>query len=350
MKIKRFIEQLALVALAASAVGVTGANAAGGITSRSDLMGSAAASATTTHQISFTTASSASIGSVSFTYCTTAYSACVVPAGLSTTTASLSSQSGTGGTGFSIVNGTNGAPYVTRSSSAIGSSVALSYTLSGVVNPSSTNTEFYVRVATYTGTDGATGVVDNGVIAISTSQEITVTGTMPESLVFCVGTAGTDCTNMTGSAVGLGIFSPAVASTGTSVMSASTNASFGYAITITGTTMQSGANTLPAMGTQTQNSSNNAASATGSSQFGTNVRANTTPAVGSDVSGSGTAVGQGGYNTVNGFRFMSGDIVAGVAGPTNANLFTNTYLVNVGGNQAAGVYTSTFTYICTATF
>jgi len=42
--------------------------------------------------------------------------------------------------------------------------------------------------------------------------------------------------------------------------------------------------------------------------------------------------------------------VASVGVPSNANLFTNSYIVNVAGSQAAGLYTSTMTYICTATF
>jgi len=54
------------------------------------------------------------------------------------------------------------------------------------------------------------------------------------------------------------------------------------------------------------------------------------------VTGPGTATGSGGYNTANSFRFFSGDTVAGVAGVTKSNLFTNSYIVNVGGDQAAG--------------
>jgi hypothetical protein len=73
-------------------------------------------------------------------------------------------------------------------------------------------------------------------------------------------------------------------------------------------------------------------------------------AFGADVTGTGTATGSGGYNAGNSFRFFTGDAVAGAAGVTKANLFTNSYLVNVGGDQAAGVYSATMTYICTATF
>jgi hypothetical protein len=153
--------------------------------------------------------------------------------------------------------------------------------------------------------------------------------------------------------VNLGTFSPLSTSTGTSVMQASTNASSGYIITINGTTMTSGANTIPAMGTQSANSSGCAVSCTsttGTSQFGTNVRDNTTPNVGTNVSGAGTATGSGGYNTIDAFRFFTGDTVASVGGPSKANTFTNSYIVNVGGDQAAGQYTATMTYICTATF
>jgi hypothetical protein len=136
-------------------------------------------------------------------------------------------------------------------------------------------------------------------------------------------------------------------------MDASTNDGFGYAITLTGTTLTSGSNTIAAMGTQSLNSAGCSPvcnSLTGASQFGTNVRLNSAPAVGADVSGLGTGTGFGGYNSPNAFRFFTGDTVASVGGVTKANLFTNSYIVNVGGDQAAGVYTTTMTYICTATF
>jgi hypothetical protein len=133
-------------------------------------------------------------------------------------------------------------------------------------------------------------------------------------------------------------------------MAASTNAGTGYAIAVTGTTLTSGLNTITAMGTQVLNDPDTDPSATGTSQFGTNVRANTTPSVGANVSGTGTATGSGGYNVADGFRFFTGDTVASVAVPTEQNLFTNSYIVNVGGSQAAGLYSATLTYICTATF
>ena len=101
----------------------------------------------------------------------------------------------------------------------------------------------------------------------------------------------------------------------------------------------------------------------GTGQFGLNLKLNTTAtstvAVGLEVAASpnGTSLrGQAstGYNTVDNFKFVTGDVVARsdntVAGPTNAQIFTSAYIVNVAGNQASGTYTSTLTYICTATF
>ncbi len=260
------------------------------------------------------------------------------------------------GGAWSLGTASGNLAYVTHSAAAVTGTPAVTVVLNNVTNPNANNKEFYVRISTYSATNTSAPAypgTDFGGVALSTAQQLTVSGVMPESLVFCVGTSGTDCTNIAGSSVDLGTFSPVATNSGTSVMSASTNAGSGYIITINGTTLTSGANNIPAMGTQSLNSagcSPSCSSATGTSQFGTNVRDNATPNVGTDVSGTGTATGSGGYNTADSFRFFTGDTVAGVGGVTKANLFTNSYIVNVGGDQAAGVYSATMTYICTATF
>jgi hypothetical protein len=62
------------------------------------------------------------------------------------------------------------------------------------------------------------------------------------------------------------------------------------------------------------------------------------------------------FDTVNNYAFTasSNNVVAdsanGGAGPTDAQIFTISYIVNVPGHQAAATYTSTLTYICTPTF
>lgn len=129
------------------------------------------------------------------------------------------------------------------------------------------------------------------------------------------------------------------------MMQAQTNAANGYVITVNGTTLASGVNTIPALTSQTP-------AITGIGQFGLNLRANTIPPVGAEPTGVGGSLGtvMGTYNTPNAYRFNTGDSVASAPAPTNANTYTSSYIVDIGGNQAAGVYTATMTYICTASF
>src|SRR5665213_1051671 len=213
-------------------------------------------SGTVNDLFNFTTFSTSTVGSIQFDYCTTAGGTCTVPPGLSTTSATLSGTQG-GATGFTLgaIGVTNGHPYITRTAANINSSVALSYTLLGVTNPSATNTPFYVHITSYTGANLGGTAVDNGTVAASTANQITLTGTMPESLVFCAGATISlngggvpDCTTATSGAVSFNqLFSPTATATATSQMAASTNASTGYVITVNGPTLTSGGNTVTAM-------------------------------------------------------------------------------------------------------
>lgn len=315
---------------------------AAALSPRNIQVGSSGQGVTTNYTANITSATTANIGSIKFEFCTTATGACSVPAGVVTTSATLSAQSGA--TGFSMVNASNGAPYITRAAVNLPAATAMSYTLSTITNPSATNASYYVRITTFTGSDGATGPTDNGTVAMSTAQPVQLTGVTPEILVFCVGTSITsDCTTIAGNTIDFGDFSPTAVRSGTSVMQAQTNAANGYSITVNGTTLSSGVNTIPGLASQT-------ASTLGTSQFGLNLAANTTPAVGAAPSGVGSGTSTGNYSTSNAYRFVSGDSVAQAGAPTNANTFTSSYIVNIGGAQAAGVYTATMTYICTASF
>jgi len=342
---KRFIQKLSAVikqiAVLAIVFGPLSASAAG-LAPRSIQVGSSGQSAVTTYTVSATTATTANIGSIKFELCAAPTGACIVPAGVITTSATLTSQSGA--VGFSMVNVTNGAPYITRVAANVNTGTALSYTLGAITNPSASNTSYYVRISTYTGIDGATGLTDNGTVALSTAEPVQLTGVTPEILVFCVGTSiGADCTTVAGNTIDFGDFSPVATRSGTSVMQAQTNAANGYTVTVNGTTLASGVNTIPALAAQT-------ASTVGTSQFGLNLRLNGIPAVGGEPSGAGSGTFTGNYGTVNQYRFGSGESVAQAGLPTNANTFTSSYIVNIGGAQAAGVYTATMTYICTASF
>jgi hypothetical protein len=241
--------------------------------------------------------------------------------------------------------------------------------LNTITNPTTANSTFFVRIKTYASTDATGASTDAGTVAASTATAIELTGTMPESLVFCAGatvgltTGVPDCATATAGAITFDqMFSPTETSKATSQMAASTNAGSGYAISVVGPTLTSGSNTISAM-------SPAAASIKGVSQFGMNLKANTvastTVAVGTEVApaangsnyrGQATA----GYNTVDQFKYGGadpsnmGEVVAdssnGGAGGTDAQIFTASYIVNVPGSQGAGTYTTTLTYICTPTF
>ncbi|MGH7141997.1 MAG: hypothetical protein ACREF5_00745 [Candidatus Saccharimonadales bacterium] len=309
----------------------------------------------------FTVNTTGNVGSIQFLYCTTALGACTTPTGLDTTAATMGAQSGA--TGFTLVNTTNGAPYITRTAASIAATTTLSYQLLSVTNPTATNQTFYVRISTYVSTDTSGSPVDTGNVAASTATQIVLSGTMPESLVFCTGatigeTGGVpDCTKASPGLVSFDqLFSPTDTATATSQMAASTNAGSGYNITVNGPTLTSGSNTVTAMGVS-------GIGVHGVSQFGLNLKANTTatsnPAIGIEVAPADNGTnyrGQAlsGYNTVDNFQFNSGDSVAnsadGGAGGSDAQIFTVSYIVNVPGSQPAGTYTTTLTYICTPTF
>jgi hypothetical protein len=324
------------------------------------------------HFFQFTIPTTASVGSIKFEYCTVASGSCTMPVGLSTTAATFD-ETGSAATGFTLNNTTNGAPYITRTAASITANDVLKFKLLGVVNPDGTscgapptgtspNCTFFVRISTYLSTDTTGSAIDTGTVAAATATQIQLTGTMPESLIFCTGdTIGTssgipDCTQAgTGTVNFNQLFSPSDTATATSQIAASTNANFGYAITVNGPTLTSGSNTVPAMGTADT-------SKHGVGQFGMNLVANTTPTIGTAITPAsngtnfkGQPVPSSGYDVADTFKFASGNTIAnssngGSNGPTDSQIYTASYIVNVSGSQPAGTYVSTLTYVCTPTF
>lgn len=316
------------------------------------------------------------IGSIKFEYCTTAANSpsvptCVTPTGMDSTLGATALGSESGASGFTLNKTTNGAPYLTKATAAIPGSGNLIYRLDNVRNPTTEGT-FFVRISTYNSIDTTGSPIDTGTVAASTAEQIILNGTMPESLIFCTGadvqkTAGVpDCTTATGGSITFNqLFSPTATATAISRMAASTNAGQGYVITVNGPTLTSGANTIAGIATPS-------ASLIGTPQFGLNLRANTAAAAASfpgtapldslDIDSTSDGVNLNGrpttdYATPDTFKFVTGDPVAdsnynttGTADPSDAQIYTVSYIANVPGSQAAGTYTSTLTYICTPTF
>ncbi|HSX45793.1 MAG TPA: hypothetical protein VLG27_02180 [Candidatus Saccharimonadia bacterium] len=210
-----------------------GSATAATVTSRSLTLGSAQTSIVTTYDFSFVPATVPSpIQGLKFQACTTAIGTCTAPSGLS-----FSSTAGGTLTGTWTVSGTNfavdatGANDCTASASILcakrtaasnetGSSVrGVHFTT--ITNPNGSscatvNCTFFVRMSvynnnTFTATSG--GLVDNGTVAASTTQTLTVNATIQESLIFCVGATTIDdsntstppsCSGVSGTSISLG--------------------------------------------------------------------------------------------------------------------------------------------------
>ncbi len=377
------------------------AYAIGQITTRSltlqanGLNGGSAPGVVVNHLFTFTLPTAGNVGSVKFEYCTTAAdvgtATCQAPPSMDASGATLTSA--TGINGMSVGTKTTNSVILTHGATpiAISANTTATFQLSSVKNPQAKkadavtdepNYTFYVRISSYASLDASGTPIDKGTVTASTAAPIYLTGTMPESLVFCTGAAVNfkmdttqtpavpttipDCASATSGQIKFNqLFDPTTTATSTSQMAASTNASNGYAITVHGTTLMSGTtNSVAAMASA-------GFPVTGASQFGLNLKANDTTyfpaATGAEISpGSVDSTASSlrgepftGYNTINKFKFVSGDVVADsgytAGGPgttlaTDGQIYTVSYIANVPGSQPAGDYSTTLTYICTPTY
>jgi hypothetical protein len=118
-------------------------------------------------------------------------------------------------------------------------------------------------------------------------------------------------------------------------ISASTNATSGYSITINGSTLSYGGNTINAIG------ASNTASSAGTEQFGLRMTAS---------GGSGTVSAP---YAAAGFAFDTAafpDQVASATGTSANTTYSVRYVGNITSSTEAGAYTSTLTYLATANF
>lgn len=304
------------------------------ITARKVVLGSSVAGASTSYTFTFTVPSSTVIKSVGLAACTTPSGACTPAPGFSSSASSLASQPTNLGdpSGWLVNTATAGELRLSKSAGVAAPTGSQTVAFNGVVNPSATNSTFFMRITTYSDALWTTPI-DAGTVAASTSGQITVTASVDETLSFTLASA----------TVALGVLSTSATGTGTSTMTAATNAATGYSITVAGTTLTSGGNTIPALAAPTE-------SATNTKQFGINLMSNTTPAIGTVKSGAGSGTPSTGYDTANQFKFVTGDTLATATLPTNSNTYTVSYIANIDGATAAGAYATVLTYVATANF
>jgi hypothetical protein len=310
------------------------------ITDRSVAIGSSVASANTTYNFTFTAGQSTTIKSVKFQACDTASGSCTQSgsaSGFSSSTpgASLSVQPtniGSGGT-WTIDTSDETSLRIKNSSNTGSPSADITVNFSNVHNPSASNSTFFVRITTYSD-DAWSTPIDAGIVVTSTAGQITVVANVDETLTFTLASDTVDLGTLTTSSTGAD----------TSIMTVATNAKDGYTVSYIGDTLHSGANEITAM-------SSPGASTINTKQFGINLMANTTPSIGSNVSGLGSGVPASGYNTQDQFKFnTSGDVIAVASTATNSNVFTTSYIANIDGVTKPGAYSTVITYNVTANF
>jgi hypothetical protein len=378
-QLKRIPYGLSALALSAAALipalMATPASALGLVTSRSIMMSSSLQAATgVIYHVSFNVATTTSIGGVVVDFCDTSPvigTSCTNANSFDTSSATLANLSGLSGftkdaaTDANTFIITNGTPQAKTSGNTI------SFDINGVTNPNTTNTTFYARIVTYdtaahaqaytsTATDGGTGAVDHGGIALSTANGITagngvtiVTG-VEETLTFCVYT-GANCA-AGGSSVTLGdvngVLSPSQVYTDNSTtFDLASNAIGGTFVRMKGGTLK----LTPACPDGTgQNCSINpiggtqAGSTTGIEQFGMKLASSGAPlaATAPYNSASNYAFDD---NSTDGTQSTYGDEIASM-GPGTVQTGTMTFMANIASTTEAGIYSTALTFIATGIY
>jgi hypothetical protein len=145
--------------------------------------------------------------------------------------------------------------------------------------------------------------------------------------------------------VSFGNLSESSAKTTSHTLTIATNASKGFAASVSGTTLTSGANTINAIGAIATVSN------PGTEQFGISLVESASPVVGANPSGTAPiGVASGGYSINGFFAYNSGDIIAFANSAVNETVFTVSYLANISASTEAGSYSTILTYSVTANF
>lgn len=313
--------------------------------SRKIILNNARPGATTEYTVQMTPQDTAAVGSLRVRFCANSPlldTPCTAPPGLNVSGVVVTTQSGM--TGFTVHSSTTTNVLVLTRTPSAPMAIPTQLTLGNIVNPHDVGT-FFARLETFSSTDASGIRNDYGGVALSTTTDVTVSTYVPPYMMFCVGTtiAPFDCATAAGSYIDFGELSTAGPKYGSTQLLLSTNAGGGYNIHVLGTTLTSGNNIIPAL-------DNPNTSRPGVSQFGINVRANRTPAIGADVQGPGSGQPAGRYNQPDFFAFASGDMIASSVREDDYRLYTVSVLVNRSANQQPGIYVSTLTFVATATF
>ena len=198
------------------------------------------------------------------------------------------------------------------------------------INPSSATT-YSIGVAA--------GPSDSGNISVTIldNDQVSVSATVAQSITFSISdsTIGFGSLTSSGARFATGDTSGDTSAQTAHTLIVGTNASGGYTLTLDGTTLTSGGDTIDAIG------SSNTASSVGTEQFGVRF----------DESGGIGAVSAPYADT--GFAFDSAafpDAIASANGASANTTYNAQYIANITANTESGNYSATLTYLASANF
>ncbi len=246
----------------------------------------------------------------------------------------------------------------------------------GVLN-TSTLGSFYARIitydtvgnaASYASTNLGSGNVDDGGIAMSTANELTITARVQEVLEFCVGNADAattnDCNDITGTTIDMGVLDAGSVTESSErlidgeshgYLMMRTNGLNGLSLTYLGDILRSGGNSIQAVGTT------ESAIVAGTTDFGMHV---VDVAVDDDSEGSsavnttnGTTTNlvlDGDFNQLDDYTYSGSATVADTIATSPTVLDDEMVILDFAGTVSnlipTGLYTTTVTFIATGLF
>lgn len=369
---------------------------------------SAGAATNVTYEVSFDVTTAGNVGGIVVTFCQGSPiigdTTCVVPAGFDLNgsgIANLSSGAGnvdltgftgatsdldsSGATTHNTLILTNGTPDATAASDTA------TFEITGVDNPTASNTTFYARIYTYDTNTEATGYtlanpdvagasIDAGGIALSTANQITITSKVQERLTFCVYTTATfttttdnNCTAKSGSTVSLGDTNGVLDSAGEFVdksayYSVTTNAAGEAAIRMKGDTLELTPACAAASCRIEAIGGTAAVTTAGTEQFGVCnyqrdgaglvTSAPYTGGAGTECSSTTQSAGTGSFGGAGSATFAFDTTVANTTygqqiASKPAGAFSTGNLVfigNISDTTEPGIYTTTLTFVATGTY
>lgn len=312
---------------------------------RSIYMNSSAASEQTFYRLSWRYMSSEPVGSVELLFCDDPipYHPCVKPAGQDVLSASLTQQSGE--TGFTISQRSANRIVLTRTATSPVNMMS-HYRFDDIINPSQSDTAFAIRLKTFSSSDATGPQVDFGSMRAQVTPGIELETQVPPMLIFCLAEqVAEDCSSTNDNHYAdMGELRADSTLTAQSQMAVGTNASDGFIITANAAPLSAGTNVIDSLEVPT-------ASRQGVNQFGINLVANSSPAVGNDPEGPWTnAIVSPDYGQPDRYMLQTGDVVASSPNVSLMRKYTVSYIVNSSPDLEAGVYTTTINFIASGRF